>query len=198
MMIVGLTGGIGSGKTTVANYFKKLGVPIYVADVEAKLIMGRSKVVRRELVALFGEKVYHENILDRKLIAEAIFNDRDLLAKMNAIVHPKVAAHFKKWCKKQDAPYAIKEAAIIFEHDMQHQYDQIITVVAEKEARIERVLSRDDRSRASIEKIMENQWSDKDKADKSDFIIENHDLDSTEKQVKNIHAKLLRNAHKYI
>ena len=99
--IVGLTGGIGSGKTTVANYFKALNVPVYIADNEAKALMNRSKVIKRKLIKLFGDEAYVDNTLNKPFIASQIFSNQDLLKKMNAIVHPKVAKHFSNWVKKQ-------------------------------------------------------------------------------------------------
>ena len=101
MKIVGLTGGIGSGKTTVAKEFKKLGIPIYIADDQAKKLMNRSKVIKRKLIALFGEEAYKNEELNRPYLAKIIFKDETLLQKMNAIVHPKVAKHFQKWLKNK-------------------------------------------------------------------------------------------------
>ena len=115
--IVGLTGGIGSGKTTVANFFKELEIPVYISDIEAKALMIRSKVIKRKLIQLFGDEAYSSEKLNKSFIANKIFNDKTLLEKMNSIVHPKVGSHFKKWLKKQDAPYVIKEAAIFFENN---------------------------------------------------------------------------------
>ena len=117
MKIVGLTGGIGSGKTTVASMFNDLGVPVFIADVEAKKLMATSKVIKRQLNELFGQQAYLENDLNKPYIANAIFNDKTLLEKMNTIIHPKVASHFKKWIKKQSGPYVINEAAILFENN---------------------------------------------------------------------------------
>ena len=105
MKIVGLTGGIGSGKTTVAKLFMELGVPVYFADDEAKALMNRSKVIRRKLIELFGKRAYIKSGLNRPYLSKKIFNDKSLLDKMNAIVHPKVASHYKRWLKKQNAPY---------------------------------------------------------------------------------------------
>ena len=103
MKIIGLTGGIGSGKTTVAKMFRDLGIPVYIADLEAKLLTNRSKVIRRKLIALLGEKSYTLKGLNTKYVADKIFNDELLLKEVNNIIHPKVASHFKRWCKKQDA-----------------------------------------------------------------------------------------------
>ncbi|NNK40386.1 MAG: dephospho-CoA kinase [Winogradskyella sp.] len=191
MKIIGLTGGIGSGKTTVSKYFEELGVPVYEADHEAKGLMNRSKILKRKLTALFGDKAYTNGTLNRPFLADKIFNDKELLSQMNAIVHPKVAAHFKRWLKKQNAPYIIKEVAIIFENNLQNQYDLIILVVTDKEERIKRVMQRDSTSRDHIISVMNNQLSDEEKSKMADFVITNRDLEDTKRQVVEIHHKLL-------
>lgn len=191
MIIVGLTGGIGSGKTTVAKQFSELGIPIYIADDEAKSLMNRSKVIRRKLVKLFGDKAYIDGELNRPFIANIIFNDKTYLQQMNAIVHPKVAKHFEKWVLKQDAPYVIKEVAILFENNGHKTCDYVITVVAPIKTRIKRLLKRDHTSKEKIEAIINNQWSDEEKIKLSHFVIENIELDNTIKQVRKIHKKLL-------
>ncbi|WP_178985721.1 dephospho-CoA kinase [Winogradskyella helgolandensis] len=191
-MVVGLTGGIGSGKSTILKCFQSYGIPVYIADDEAKALMNRSKVIRRKLIHLFGEKAYENDTLNRPYLASKIFNDKTLLAKMNAIVHPKVATHFKQWLNKQDAAYVIKEVAIIFENNLQNQYDYIVTVVADKDLRIKRVIQRDGVSREKVEAIMKNQWSDEDKIKKSDFVIVNDNLKEAQKQALKIHKKLLK------
>lgn len=193
MTIVGLTGGIGSGKTTVAKEFKKIGVPVYIADEEAKRLMNRSKVIKRKLINLFGENTYIDDKLNRPFIADIIFNDTMYLQKMNAIVHPKVARHFEKWTLKQNAPYVIKEAAILFENGGYTQCDYIITVTAPIEVRIQRLLKRDDTTKDKIKAIMKNQWSDKEKVKLSDFVIENIELRNTIIQVNEVHEKILQN-----
>ena len=192
MVVVGLTGGIGSGKTTVLRYFESLGVPVYIADIEAKALMNRSKVIKRKLTHLFGEQAYKDSKLNRPYLASKIFNDKSLLVKMNAIVHPKVASHFKRWIKKQDAPYVIKEAAIIFENKLESQYTYIITVVANEDLRIKRVIKRDNTSVEKIKSIISNQLPDKEKINKSDFVITNNDLDSTKAQAISIHKEILQ------
>ncbi|MDY2587653.1 dephospho-CoA kinase [Winogradskyella aquimaris] len=193
-MIIGLTGGIGSGKTTIAKWFESKGIPVYIADKEAKALMNRSKVIKRKLIALFGESAYINGKLNRDYIASKIFNEKSLLTKMNAIVHPKVASHFKHWLKKQNAPYVIKEAAIIFENNLEHQYDYIITVVADKELRIKRVIDRDKVNKSKVESIMNNQLSDKEKIEKSNFVIENNNLEDAKKQAQTIHEFLVKKA----
>jgi dephospho-CoA kinase len=190
--IVGLTGGIGSGKTTVANYFKELGIPVYIADVEAKLLMKRSKVIIRKLIQLFGSETYYKGELNKPFIANKVFNDPVLLEKMNTIVHPKVASHFKRWLKKQDAPYVIKEAAIIFENNTYTSLDYIITVIATERTRINRVIERDKSSEERVKAIIKNQWSDAEKVKLSNFVIENIELADTKNQVINIHQKILK------
>lgn len=196
MIIVGLTGGIGSGKTTVAKQFSELGVPIYIADDEAKNLMNRSKVIKRKLIKLFGDKAYIDGELNRPFIANIIFNNKTYLEKMNAIVHPKVARHFEKWMQKQDASYVIKEVAILFENGGHKTCNYIITVVAPIETRIKRLLKRDHTSKEKIEAIMNNQWTDEEKIKHSHFVIENIELDNTKKQVNIIHKKLLIKTHK--
>ena len=191
MKIVGLTGGIGSGKTTVAKLFHQLGVPIYIADLEAKKLMNRSKVIRRKLIELFGENAYKDGKLNRPFLAEKIFNDRELLERMNAIVHPKVGAHFKRWLKKQTTPYVIKEAAILFENGSYKECDFTITVTADIEARIERLLARDETTRKKIKSIMQNQWTDAERLALTDYVIENDDLELTKEKVAEIHLEIL-------
>lgn len=195
--LVGLTGGIGSGKTTVAKYFEELGVPVYIADLEAKALMNRSKVIRRKLIALFGNEAYVENTLNRPFIAQQIFNDKDLLNDINAIVHPKVASHFKRWVNKQDSPYVISEAAILFENGSYKKYDYIITVTAPEHIRLQRVIKRDNSNKQKVEAIMANQWSDQEKIKRSDFVIENIDLEQTKIQVRKIHKKILKLTSKH-
>ena len=191
MIIVGLTGGIGSGKSTVAKMFAELGIPIYDADSEAKGLMNRSKVIRRKLIALFGEKAYLKSGLNRPYLAERIFNDEALLKEMNAIVHPKVASHFKRWIKRQDSAYVIREAAILFESGTYKDCDFIITVSAPKEERIKRVVLRDKSTAERVKAIMKNQWTDDKRRAMSDFIIENTDLQKTRRQVEKIHSEIV-------
>ena len=193
MKVVGLTGGIGSGKNTVSNMFKELGVPVYIADLEAKKLMATSKVIKHKLIDLFGPKAYEDKELNKTFIAVKIFNDKAYLEKMNAIIHPKVAIHFKNWLKKQTTKYVIKEAAIIFEHNMQSQYDYIITVIASEEERIKRILKRDNTSKEKILSIMKHQISDQEKVKMSDFVILNDKLDLTKEQVLKIHNTILNN-----
>ena len=192
MIIVGLTGGIGSGKTTVAKQFSELGIPVYIADEEAKDLMRRSKIIKRKLIKLFGDEAYIDNELNKPFLANIIFNDKAYLQKMNAIVHPKVAKHFEKWVLKQNASYVIKEVAILFENGGHKSCDLVITVTAPKETRIKRLLKRDHTTKEKINAIMKNQWTDEEKIKYSDFVIENIELDNTKIQVAKTHEKILK------
>ncbi|AXP83106.1 Dephospho-CoA kinase [Mariniflexile rhizosphaerae] len=192
MIVVGLTGGIGSGKTTVAKQFMVLGIPVYIADEEAKKLMNTSQVIKRKLIQLFGNEAYVNDRLNKPFIANIIFNDKSYLEKMNAIVHPQVATHFKKWVLKQNAPYVIKEVAILFENDGYKQCDYVITVTAPKNIRIERLLERDATTKDKIEAIMKNQWSDEEKIKLSDYVITNIDLENTKRKVLKIHKEILK------
>jgi dephospho-CoA kinase len=192
MVVVGLTGGIGSGKTTVAKMFETFGIPVYIADIEAKLLMNRSKVIKRKLKQLLGDEAYVNERLNRPFIAKKIFNNKELLQQMNAIVHPKVASHFKRWLKKQSAPYIIKEVAILFENGSYKDCDFTITVTAPKEEKIKRVIKRDNSSKEKVSAIMSNQWSDAQRIELSDFVIKNQNLDETKKLAEEVHVKILK------
>lgn len=190
MKNIGLTGGIGSGKTTVANYFKELGVPVYVSDVEAKKLMVASKVIKKKIIKAFGELAYVDDELNRPYLAQLVFNNKEKLSILNSIVHPRVAKHYSRWLQQQDAPYCIQENALIFENNKAKEFDYIITVTAPIEVRIERVINRDTSTRDQVLARMNNQWTDK-KNKIGDFVIENSDLENTKNQVEKIHQKLL-------
>jgi len=191
LKIIGLTGGIGSGKTTVAMLFRALGVPVYIADDEAKKLMSTSKIIKRKLLKLLGEKAYENGLLNRKYVSDIIFEDPLILEKVNAIVHPKVAEHFKRWVKKQNFSYCIKEAAILFESGGYKDCDLIILVTAPKEERIKRVLKRDHVTKSDIELRMKHQWTDEAKEKLADIIIKNTSLEDTKSFVKKIHKSLI-------
>ncbi|MBU2951660.1 dephospho-CoA kinase [Tamlana agarivorans] len=193
MTIVGLTGGIGSGKTTVAEMFKELGIPVYIADDEAKKLMNESSLVKQELIELFGEKAYLNEGLNKAFIANIIFNDKSYLQKMNAIVHPRVAAHFEAWALKQNASYVIKEVAILFENGGDKACNYVISVTAPHAVRIERVLKRDETTVEKIEAVMKNQWTEERKIKLSNFVVFNTLLEETKRQVLIIHEEILRN-----
>lgn len=190
--IIGLTGGIGSGKTTVANYIKSLGIPVYIADEEAKKIMETREVV--DLIReAFGKEIISENKIIREKLAQLVFNHPDKLQKLNDIVHPLVRSHFNHWVKNHaDFPFIVKEAAILFESGSYKYCDSIITVTAPLEIRLQRVIDRDKATRESVLSRMKNQWSEEEKIGKSDYVIHNLTLEDTKNQVDNI-LKLLKN-----
>ena len=191
MKIVGITGGIGSGKTTLAAYFnEKFGIPVYYADREAKALMNEPEL-QEKIIELLGEKAYSDGVLDRGFVASRVFKDSDLLAGLNAIVHPAVAAHFKSWCKTKSAPYVLKEAAILFENGNAASCDSVILVTAPQDLRIARVLKRDNTQIEAIKDRMSKQWDDEKKIPLADFVIENVNLDISKKAIAKIHAQLL-------
>jgi len=191
MKIIGLTGGIGSGKTTVSGMFAELGVPVYNSDLEAKRLMQTSTSLRKKISALLGDEAYKGKSLQRPYIAGKVFKDPDLLQKLNAIVHPAVKKHFRKWAARQDFPYVIQEAAILFENGSYPAFDRMILVTAPEEIRIARIQERDRSTRESILERIGHQWKDDRKAELADYVIENTDLTRTRDQVAIIHAELL-------
>jgi dephospho-CoA kinase len=191
MTIVGLTGGIGSGKTTVAEMFRELGVPVYNSDEEAKHLMNTSKKIINAITLLFGPEAYIDNKLNSAYIAKKVFENKETLLKLNAIVHPEVRKHFLAWMKKQHYPYVIQETALIFENLSPNFYDKIILITAPANKRIQRVRNRDQISKRSILSRMENQWNDSEKIPLSDFVVENINLDETKSKIREIHQRLL-------
>ena len=189
--IIGLTGGIGSGKSTVAFMFEKLGVPIYISDIEAKVLMENSKEIQNSLIQLLGRKTYLDGRLNRAFIASKVFNDSNLLSKLNAIVHPAVKAHFESWLSKQKSIYVIKEIAILFEMNSQNNFDYIISVVAPLKDRVQRVVQRDGKPESDVYSIIRNQLPDADKIKFSDFIIHNNLIATTESEVLILHKIIL-------
>ncbi|MBU2996039.1 dephospho-CoA kinase [Cellulophaga baltica] len=193
-MIVGLTGGIGSGKSTVAKMFAALNVPVYNSDREAKYLMVNSKPLRKEIQALLGKEAYIKKKLNRKYIASKVFANPELLAKLNAIVHPAVREHFLAWVLKQNTPYVLQETAVIFENMSQDNYDAIVLVTAPEFTRIERVISRDEMTEEKVRERINNQMSDSETTKLSDYVIVNLDLKETSEKVKEIHKQLLKKA----
>lgn len=193
MIVVGITGGIGSGKTTVANMFAELGIPVYNSDIEAKALMNRSKVIRKKLIKLFGDAAYIDNKLNRPFIANIIFNNAEYLEKMNAIVHPKVGKHFERWLQKNiNSSYVIKESALLFETNVYKKCNYVILVTAPIEERIKRVIKRDKTTERKVQAIIDNQSKDSENLSKADFIINNFSIQSAQNQMLEIHKKLLK------
>lgn len=190
MKVVGLTGGIGSGKSTVAKMFEQLGVAVYIADIEAKRLMNEDALVKKQIIDLLGNDSYINEELNRSYIANIVFNDSSKLLQLNAIVHPAVANHFDCWKSKQKGNYVVKEAAILFENEGHKQCDYTILVSAPIETRIERVLKRDKTTREDILSRMNNQWEDARKIPLADFVIYNKNIEYTENQVHKVHREI--------
>lgn len=188
--ILGLTGGIGSGKTTVAKMFEALGVPVYNADQSAKMLMQSSQDLKVKIKQLLGEDAYTENRLNKAFISEKIFNNKVLLSQINALVHPEVARDFNSWLTLQTSVYVIKEVAILFETAAEDQFDYILTVTAPEAIRIQRIIERDQIALTKIKAVISNQLQDSEKTVKSDFVILNTDLNDTKNQVYDIHNKI--------
>lgn len=189
--IIGLTGGIGSGKTTVANYFKSYGIPVYIADDEARNIMQSPEIIDA-IKKTFGEAIFENGILNREKLAKIVFNEPEKLEKLNNIVHPAVKKHFEHWLLEyKKVPYIIYEAAILFESGRYEDCDLIITVTAPVEKRIQRVIERDKSTRELVLKRINAQWTDEKRISKSDFVIENIAIETTKLEVDRI-LKILK------
>ncbi|PBI94486.1 Dephospho-CoA kinase [Flavobacterium sp. ACN2] len=184
--VIGLTGGIGSGKTTIANYFQELGVPVYIADDGAKRVM-QSKNILAEVKSAFGGNIFDNDILNRAKLAQIVFNDKEQLAKLNAIVHPAVKLDFDDWVKEhKNNDYVMYEAAILFESGRYKDCDVIITVTAPEEVRIDRVIKRDKTTREEVLSRMKMQWNDEKRISKSNFVINNNNLKNAKEEVVKI------------
>ncbi len=191
MKIIGLTGGIGSGKSTVTEMFKNLGIPVYISDIEAKKIMKENKGIKDKIKELLGTESYVKEELNKTYIAGKVFKNKELLSKLNKIVHPIVDTHFQSWKDKQKGEFVIKEAAILFESGGNKQCDYTILVSAPEKLKIERVMKRDQTTREKVLARMENQWSDSKKIPLADFTIINIDIEDTEKQVLKVYKKII-------
>ncbi len=194
MIKVGITGGIGSGKSTVCKVFEVLNIPIYYADDRAKWLMQHDKKLIEGVKQLLGPSSYlKDGNLDRKYIASIIFNDKDKLAKMNALVHPAVWLDGEKWNEAhKDSPYTLKEAALLFESGGYQLMDKMICVYTPKEVRIKRVIERDQSNKEEVLARMDKQMLDEEKMKLSDFIIHNYGTHSLIDQVIEIHRQLIQ------
>ena len=197
MITIGLTGGIGSGKTTIANIFNEyFSIPIYITDKEAKQIIATDPDVQSKIIKIFGKNAFINKQYNAKYIGSIVFNDENMLKKLNNIIHPAVAKNFIAWKEKQTAPYVIKESAILFESGSYKDCDMIISVVAPLELRIKRVMLRDNIDRKSVENRIKNQWSDEKKIKNSNFVIENIEINKIFDKIKDIHFKIMKSISK--
>ncbi len=191
MLKVGLTGGIGSGKTTVAKVFELLGIPVYYADIEAKRIMNEDPELKEQIIHLFGPKAYPSNELDRSYIASIVFNDKKKLDLLNSLVHPATIKDGNNWLTRQNSPYSIKEAALIFESGMQEYLDYVIGVSAPVGLRTKRSMQRDAVSEEAVKARMNKQMDEETKLSLCDFKIYNDEEKAVIPQVLALHDKLL-------
>ena len=187
MLKVGLTGGIGSGKITVAEVFRQLGVSVYSSDDRAKALMSEDLILRTSLISLFGEQAFLNGVLNRSYIASKVFANSQLLDHLNALVHPVVERDFQAWCLSQKGCYIIKEAAILFESGANNGLDKVVLVEAPKELRINRVVKRDGCERADVIARIDKQWPDEKKKALSDDVIINDEKSSLLEQVLKLH-----------
>ena len=192
MKIIGLTGGIGSGKSAVLSVFSSQGVPCYQSDSSAKKLMHQDPELINQIKALFGDDLYEGEKLNRGKLAEVVFADKSKLESLNAIVHPRVKEDFQLFLSQQNADYVIKEAAILFETGGAEDCDVTILVTAPEDLRIERVMKREKSKVELIKSRMRHQWSDEKKIPMADYVINNIDWDKTLKKVEEIHQKLVR------
>ena len=187
---IGLTGGLGSGKSTIAKIFEVLGVPVYYADTEAKRIMNEDKQLKASIISHFGEDAYLDNQLNRVYLSSIVFNNRDKLSLLNSLVHPATIRDSKEWINKQTTPYAIKEAALIFESGSQEYLDYVIGVSAPSHLRVQRAMQRDHLSRDQVQQRMSKQIEEVIKMHLCDFVIFNDEVKPVIPQVLELHKKL--------
>ena len=187
--ILGITGGIGSGKTTITKYIESLGIPVYIADDEAKKLLDTPGVIK-ELTDTFSENILENNLVDKEKLATFVFGNKDNLKKLNEVVHPRVREHFINWVKQTNSEIVVKEAAILFESGAYKDCDFTILVTTPEDVRVERVIKRDNCSKDDVLKRIRSQWSDEDKAKLSDFVIQNVDLEESKREIDKILKKI--------
>ena len=190
MIKLGITGGIGSGKSLVSRILKMMGVPVYIADAESKRLTNTSPQIKTALLSLFGEQIYEDNVLNKTKLASLIFSNEEYLAQVNRIIHPVVQADFVQWSNAQNASVVAMESAILFESGLNVSMDVVITVTAPAELRIRRVQERDNATRQQIMQRMSNQWSDEEKLKQSNFRIKNDEQQAVIPQIEEIVSRL--------
>jgi dephospho-CoA kinase len=191
MLKIGLTGGIGSGKSTVAAIFEVLDIPVYYADSVAKQLMQEDDSLVNSIKLHFGESCYEAGKLNRAYLSSIVFNDKSKLELLNSIVHPTTIAHAENWMSNQTAPYCIKEAALIFESYSNKKLDFVIGVHSPENLRIKRIIARDQISEIEIKARIDAQMNEAEKMAKCDFVINNDEIELLIPQVLSIHQKLL-------
>ena len=192
MTTVGLTGGIGSGKTTIANLFAtEFAIPIYIADTKAKELIALDTHLQQEIKALLGEEAFVEGKYNTAFVASIVFSTPEKLQALNQLIHPYVQQDFARWRQEQHSPYVIKESAILFESGSYKDCDYIITVTAPLEERIRRVMLRDKIDRKTVEKRIKNQWNDENRIKLSTFVVDNRDFGRNLDKIQTIHCKIM-------
>jgi dephospho-CoA kinase len=195
MLKIGLTGGIGSGKTTVARIFEVLGIPVYYADQAAKDLMNQDPELKNKIISGFGPQSYKEGKIDRPFLASRVFGDAEKLALLNSFVHPATIRDAEAWMKRQTTPYAVKEAALIFEGGLEKYFDYVIGVSAPEYLRLERAMQRDQTSAENVLQRMQQQMDENEKISQCDFVIVNDGKQALLPQVLHIHERLLSTIH---
>jgi dephospho-CoA kinase len=190
MLKIGITGGIGSGKTTVCKLFELLDIRVYYADVRAKELMNFDPKLKSAIAQHFGSDIYRNGQLDRRRLSNIIFHDASLLRKINEWVHPAVAQDFATWCDQQTGPYILEEAAILFENGAAARFDKVILVTAPESLRIKRVCLRDAVETEAVQARINNQWPEKKKMKLADFVIHNDGKSMLLPQIMKIHHQL--------
>lgn len=190
MYKVGLTGGIGSGKSKVAEFLRDREVAIYDSDSRAKELMMSNEALREALIAEFGQECYTADGINRAWLAQRVFNNEAELARLNAIVHPAVMRDFAAWAEAQEGNYVVLESAILLEAGLESHVDVVVAVMAPKELRLERAMMRDGAKREQIEERMRNQMSDEERTDRAKYAIVNIDLEELEEDVEQLHRRL--------
>jgi len=194
MIKIGITGGIGSGKSTICKIFETLEIPIYYADISAAVIVNKNLQVKSQLTAKFGEDLYEFGMLDRKKLSSIIFNNSEALAFVNSLIHPAVKLDYENWLGNNKlAPYTLKEAAILFESGAHTQVDKIICVYAPQDIKIQRVINRESITHNEVMRRILSQMPDEEKMKRSDFVIYNDNVQLVLPQVLKIHNLLINN-----
>jgi dephospho-CoA kinase len=192
MKIVGLTGGIGSGKSKALTFFKNKGIPCYQADLAGHKVLNENPEVKAKVQAYFGSEIYTSKGLDRKALGKQVFNNQEVLQFLNGIVHPAVRLDFQNFIEEQQAPFIVSEVAILFENGGEKRYDKIILLTAPEALRIERVMARDGVSETEVRQRMQNQWTDAQKIPLADYVIDNTDWTTTENELERVYKELLQ------
>lgn len=174
MRKVGLTGGIGSGKSVVAKIFNCLHIPVYESDEQAKILMNSNEIIREAIILLLGSSAYNGTVLQKQVVSQAIFSDSSLRMSINSIVHPEIRNHFNEWANKQTSSYVIMESALLFDSDLYTYFDKVICVNAHIETRIQRVMQRNNVTRDDVLQRMKMQPENEFCLRKSDFVVENN------------------------